>query len=94
MNALAQKAAAASPLNFGRIAKPLRGGGGAAVGASSGPPAIQGGSANPLSRLQNEEAGWVLHSVRPDMIADQRLIAIFSVVVCGEAFFPRQNPER
>jgi kinesin family member 5 len=54
---LAQKAAAASPLSFGRIAKPLRGGGGSqqpSVGATSN--ITPGGSnANPLSRIQNEE---------------------------------------
>ncbi|ESK97002.1 kinesin heavy chain [Moniliophthora roreri MCA 2997] len=58
--ARAQKAAS-SPLSFGRIAKPLRGGGGS-VPLSSVPVPISGGggsasSANPLSRLQSEEAG-------------------------------------
>ncbi|KAK7054863.1 hypothetical protein VNI00_003326 [Paramarasmius palmivorus] len=58
--ARAQKAAS-SPLSFGsRIAKPLRGGGGS-VPSSSVPVPISGGgsasSANPLSRLQSEEAG-------------------------------------
>ncbi|KAF8746120.1 hypothetical protein AX14_000172 [Amanita brunnescens Koide BX004] len=57
--ARAQKAAAASPLSFGRIAKPLRGGGGSqqpSVGATSN--ITPGGSnANPLSRIQNEEGG-------------------------------------
>ncbi|KAF9264665.1 kinesin heavy chain [Marasmius fiardii PR-910] len=57
--ARAQKVAT-SPLSFGRIAKPLRGGGGAAS-SSSVPTPISGGgnlpSASPLSRLQNEEAG-------------------------------------
>lgn len=55
---VAQKAASSSPLNFGRIAKPLRGGGGVA----QGPVPITGGggsSANPLSRLQGEESGYV-----------------------------------
>ncbi|KAF8628366.1 hypothetical protein AX15_003901 [Amanita polypyramis BW_CC] len=57
--ARAQKAAAASPLSFGRIAKPLRGGGGSQqppIGTTSG---ITAGSlnANPLSRIQNEEGG-------------------------------------
>ncbi|KIK57805.1 hypothetical protein GYMLUDRAFT_747992 [Collybiopsis luxurians FD-317 M1] len=53
--ARAQKAAS-SPLNFGRIAKPLRGGGGA---ASTIPTSISGGAnpSSPLGRLQNEEAG-------------------------------------
>ncbi|KAF8077929.1 kinesin heavy chain [Lyophyllum atratum] len=46
--ARAQKAATASPLTFGRIAKPLRGG--AAIGGGVG-------TANPLARLQNEEGG-------------------------------------
>ncbi|KAJ7582684.1 kinesin heavy chain [Mycena floridula] len=56
--ARAQKVATSSTIGFGRIAKPLRGGGG--VGApTSVPVPISGGgaSANPLSRLQNEEAG-------------------------------------
>ncbi|KAF8163319.1 kinesin heavy chain [Crassisporium funariophilum] len=56
--ARAQKAVASSTLNFGRIAKPLRGGGGAStvanpMGTSSGGVS----SANPLARLQNEEGG-------------------------------------
>ncbi|KAH8106973.1 kinesin heavy chain [Cristinia sonorae] len=57
--ARAQKAATSSPLSFGRIAKPLRGGGGASVSAAntSPNPGLGGGSANPLARLQNEEAG-------------------------------------
>lgn len=56
MNCLkAQKAAASSPLNFGRIAKPLRGGGGVAPPAAPVP--ISGGA---LGRLQNEEAGYVI----------------------------------
>ncbi|TEB35913.1 hypothetical protein FA13DRAFT_1205128 [Coprinellus micaceus] len=57
--ARASKAATTSTLSFaGRIAKPLRGGGGSGVGTS--PPAVPSGvmsSANPLARLQNEEAG-------------------------------------
>ncbi|GLB34936.1 putative TRAFAC class myosin-kinesin ATPase superfamily, kinesin family protein [Lyophyllum shimeji] len=57
--ARAQKAATASPLTFGRIAKPLRGGGGAAPPAGPMPAPIGGGvgSANPLARLQSEEGG-------------------------------------
>ncbi|KAJ3738620.1 hypothetical protein DFH05DRAFT_1597578 [Lentinula detonsa] len=57
MPPIAQKAAS-SPLNFGRIAKPLRGGGGAA-NSTSIPPSISGGSnsSSPLGRLQNEESG-------------------------------------
>ncbi|KAG7452472.1 kinesin heavy chain [Guyanagaster necrorhizus] len=57
--ARAQKAATTSSLNFGRIAKPLRGGGGT-VSSTSVPGPISGGSstnANPLARLQNEETG-------------------------------------
>lgn len=60
---LAQKSANATSLNFGRIAKPLRGGGGAVSASSSGPPpapssgAGYGGSANPLARVQQEDAG-------------------------------------
>ncbi|KAA1471145.1 kinesin heavy chain [Dentipellis sp. KUC8613] len=67
--ARAQKAATTSSLSFGRIAKPLRGGGGAAPSAASGPTPVSGGgmSANPLSRLQNEEgsgkrASWFFQS--------------------------------
>ncbi|THH16352.1 hypothetical protein EW146_g4278 [Bondarzewia mesenterica] len=58
--ARAQKAAASSSLSFGRIAKPLRGGGGAASSAT-GPVPITGGgvsSANPsIARLQSEDSG-------------------------------------
>ncbi|PVF98921.1 kinesin-domain-containing protein [Serendipita vermifera] len=55
-----QKSANASSLNFGRIAKPLRGGGAATTAAvpsasSSGTGfSIGGGSANPLARVQEE----------------------------------------
>ncbi|KAJ8462211.1 hypothetical protein ONZ45_g18019 [Pleurotus djamor] len=52
--ARAAKVATASPLGFGRIQKPLRGGGGA---PSNAPSPIAGGgapSANPLARLQEE----------------------------------------
>ena len=45
----AQKAAASSPLNFGRIAKPLRGGRPTEHGA------VTGGGASPLARIQGEE---------------------------------------
>lgn len=59
----AQKAATTSSLSFaGRIAKPLRGGGGAAP-VPSGPTPISGGGAaygSPLARLQNEEGYVVL----------------------------------
>lgn len=56
--ARAQKAATTSPLSFGRIAKPLRGGGGS-IPPGSTPAAILGGNStvNPLSRTQAEEAG-------------------------------------
>lgn len=53
---VAQKVPASSSLSFGRIAKPLRGGGGAAPSpttASAGPSI----TSNPLARIQNEEAG-------------------------------------
>jgi len=57
--ARAQKAASSSPISFGRIAKPLRGGGGG--GAQPAPPSsipsAFAGSSNPLSRVQNEDAG-------------------------------------
>lgn len=63
--ARAQKASSGPALSFGRIAKPLRGGGGSAVaaGVPGGPittAAASGSnmsSANPLARLQNEEGG-------------------------------------
>ncbi|KAF9532998.1 kinesin heavy chain [Crepidotus variabilis] len=56
--ARAQKAVASSPLNFGRIAKPLRGGGGVAGSSTPVAPGLpSGSSANPLARLQNEEGG-------------------------------------
>ncbi|KAE9391655.1 kinesin heavy chain [Gymnopus androsaceus JB14] len=67
--ARAQKAAS-SPLSFGRIAKPLRGGGGAPTSTSI-PTPISGGGGNPsspLGRLQNEEgsgakrASWFFNS--------------------------------
>lgn len=54
-NYIAQKAPAASPLSFGRIAKPLRGGGGA-VPYSTTAPAGASPVPNSLARLQNEEA--------------------------------------
>ncbi|KAH8117563.1 kinesin heavy chain [Phellopilus nigrolimitatus] len=66
--ARAQKAAASSPINFGRIAKPLRGGGGGGGTAPSGtptsPPSGFAASASPLARVQNEEAGasWFFSS--------------------------------
>ncbi|KAL4253131.1 TRAFAC class myosin-kinesin ATPase superfamily protein [Abortiporus biennis] len=67
--ARAQKAAASTPLNFGRIAKPLRGGGGAGPAVTNPSPSPSlGSSANPLARLQNEEgsgskrASWFFNS--------------------------------
>ncbi|EGN95951.1 hypothetical protein SERLA73DRAFT_170395 [Serpula lacrymans var. lacrymans S7.3] len=71
--ARAQKASTTSTLNFGRIAKPLRGGGGsaAAAGVMGGAMPVSGASAssaNPLARLQNEEgagakrASWFFQS--------------------------------
>ncbi|KAJ3551915.1 hypothetical protein NM688_g4433 [Phlebia brevispora] len=66
--ARAQKAAASSPLSFGRIAKPLRGGGGASSSAASSSSPTVGSGSNPLSRLQNEEgsgakrASWFFNS--------------------------------
>ncbi|KAI0703608.1 kinesin heavy chain [Cytidiella melzeri] len=67
--ARAQKAAS-SPLSFGRIAKPLRGGGGAtpANPTTSTSPPLGASSANPLTRLQNDEgsgakrASWFFNS--------------------------------
>ncbi|KAG1715698.1 hypothetical protein ID866_1461 [Astraeus odoratus] len=62
--ARAQKASSGPALSFGRIAKPLRGGGGSAAAATiaggSGSVTASAGnvsSANPLTRLQNEEGG-------------------------------------
>ncbi|KAK7014832.1 kinesin heavy chain [Favolaschia claudopus] len=56
--ARAQKTASSSPLNFGRIAKPLRGGGGMGAPTSVPTPISGGGgSANPLTRIQNEDGG-------------------------------------
>lgn len=55
--ARAQKAASSSPLSFGRIAKPLRGGGGAAPAPMNSPPAGFPGNMNPLARVQNEDSG-------------------------------------
>ncbi|KAF8212189.1 kinesin heavy chain [Mycena galopus ATCC 62051] len=61
--ARAQKTASSSPLNFGRIAKPLRGGGGMGAPASIPTPISGGGgSANPLTRIQNEDGGCVAFS--------------------------------
>jgi kinesin family protein 5 len=54
---VAQKAASASPLTFGRIAKPLRGGGGVAPPASIVPSSISPGVPSQLNRIQNEEGG-------------------------------------
>ena len=54
----AQKAASSSPLTFGRIAKPLRGGGGASAAPAGPVPVSGGGAANPLARIQNEEGGY------------------------------------
>lgn len=52
----AQKTANSTSLNFGRIAKPLRGGGG--VGAAGGPATLSGGapSSNPLARIQDDSS--------------------------------------
>jgi len=52
----AQKIVASSPLSFGRIAKPLRGGGGVSSSTGTIQP-VAASSANPLARLQNEEGG-------------------------------------
>ncbi|KAF8201817.1 kinesin heavy chain [Pholiota molesta] len=66
--ARAQKAVTSSTLNFGRIAKPLRGGGGANNVSSPVTSTPAGPSANPLARLQNEEgsaakrASWFFNS--------------------------------
>ncbi|KZV90266.1 kinesin-domain-containing protein [Exidia glandulosa HHB12029] len=54
--ARAQKTANSTSLNFGRIAKPLRGGGGAP--AAGGPATLSGGapSSNPLARIQADDS--------------------------------------
>lgn len=87
----AQKAAASSPLNFGRIAKPLRGGGGGgsntSAGPSNGPIPIQGGSANPLARLQSEETGSVMQLQLRGILILIGVYFGFPVEVCGESFF-------
>ena len=63
---LASKPAAGATLNFGRIAKPLRGGGGAAAtgqGTAGGQAAFLAGGAvpaSPLGRLQGEEGRCVI----------------------------------
>lgn len=59
---LAQRAASTTSLSFGRIAKPLRGGGGAVpttspIAPQAGFSLAGGGMSNPLARVQNEEAG-------------------------------------
>lgn len=51
----AQKAAGSSPLTSGRIAKPLRGGGGIAAGSSG--PTGGGAPGNTVARLRDEEGG-------------------------------------
>ncbi|KAI9065179.1 kinesin heavy chain [Trametes sanguinea] len=55
--ARAQKAASSSPLSFGRIAKPLRGGGGNPAAITGTGPSPTASSASPLARLQNEDSG-------------------------------------
>ncbi|KAF8844948.1 kinesin [Paxillus ammoniavirescens] len=58
--ARAQKASNTSTLSFGRIAKPLRGGGGSAAASGITGASTPGGgapSANALTRIQNEEGG-------------------------------------
>ena len=54
---------ASSPLNFGRIAKPLRGGGGTGGVSAQPSPSSGGGPANPIARLQNEDTGCVTISL-------------------------------
>ncbi|KAI0035073.1 kinesin heavy chain [Vararia minispora EC-137] len=71
--ARALKGANTSSLSFaGRIAKPLRGGGGAGPAPSAPTPVSGGGaSANPLARLQNEE-GCVLSRKRASWFFQSR----------------------
>jgi hypothetical protein len=64
---VAQKAATSTPsLGFGRIAKPLRGGGGGpTIGTGSVLAPISGGGAsNQLNKLQSEEGGYVTKSYK------------------------------
>lgn len=62
---LAQKGAVSSPLSFaGRIAKPLRGGGGGVVPSPvTETPAATAVSVNPLTRVQNEERYALVSSI-------------------------------
>ena len=54
------KPAVSGALNFGRIAKPLRGGGGTASGVAPASPGFAGTSAaSPLGRVQSEEGRYV-----------------------------------
>ncbi|KAJ7155943.1 kinesin heavy chain [Mycena crocata] len=86
--ARAQKAASSSPLNFGRIAKPLRGGGGTGAPASIPTPITGGGgSANPLTRIQNEDGGYVAYIESPSTLTDQSLCTAFSVEVRLSFFY-------
>lgn len=75
----AQKAASSSPLSFGRIAKPLRGGGGNAAAITSTGPSPTAGSANPLARLQNEDSGCVFARLRMNGCCLLTLSAVFAL---------------
>ncbi|KAI0748225.1 kinesin heavy chain [Daedaleopsis nitida] len=57
--ARAQKAASSSSLSFGRIAKPLRGGGGSAAAANTSTGPASPSMVNPLARVQAEDSGYV-----------------------------------
>lgn len=56
---LAMKPVTSGGINFGRIAKPLRGGGGTASGTPASPGFGGGSAASPLSRVQSEEGRYV-----------------------------------
>ena len=83
-NLLAQKAVASSSLNFGRIAKPLRGGGGTgAFSAQTLPatlPSSGGGPANPIARLQNEDAGWVVTFLLVEILTATSSLSIAQIM--------------
>ncbi|KAF7363487.1 Kinesin heavy chain [Mycena sanguinolenta] len=90
--ARAQKTASSSPLNFGRIAKPLRGGGGMGAPASIPTPISGGGgSANPLTRIQNEDGGGGVYFNRILCCVDepfsQTRVMVFQLAVRGTPIY-------
>nr|GAT53202.1 kinesin heavy chain [Mycena chlorophos] len=86
--ARAQKTASSSPLSFGRIAKPLRGGGGAPTGNMPTP--ISGGGANPLTRVQNEdggEAGFVVLQLTVNRLVFLLAYPLYTHLIYAYALF-------